>query len=530
MREQAIALCRVSTTEQLQNNSLSRQEESVQKASDLLDVEIVKYWSGDVSSKVGKNYNRKDLNEAFDFCKRNRRVKYLIVDEVDRFMRSTQEMFYWMTKFEQEVGVLVHFASNPDHNTADAKARLLLSLEGFKAEGSNEERQHKSIVGHQKAIREGRYTFPPKPAYTRGEEAGIHVPHPLTFKPLQKAFRDVISGLYTPQEALSQLNKSSFAKKHSTWRMDKFRHFAIDPYYAGILDVRRQINTRNEQGKHHAMLSLEEHEELVRIFTGSIKVRGSKKQYNPEFPMNKILTCGDCGSEVKFTGSKKNNGYAKKVTKYYYKYHCRGCSKGYHRDEVHEAVTQKLKAVEYTGEQKQDFVNAMSEVWASKQKDSLRTIKQLEARSEELEATKSKTVRAMITADPEYKDDIKRELDTIKLQLKDIYQQIDELANIKEDLIEFLQFGLNYTNELAEDWWQLTHEDRVRCQQLIFPDGISFNSDKKVGTPSISPIYFFQPNKKVLDFASKTLVEELAGTAPASAGLSWLVIYRLSSF
>ena len=93
MKGKAIALCRVSTPEQRLSNSLNRQEQSVLKAAQDLEVDVVKTWSGDASSKVGKNVNRKDLKEVYAFCKANKGVHYCIVDEVDRFMRSTAEMF-----------------------------------------------------------------------------------------------------------------------------------------------------------------------------------------------------------------------------------------------------------------------------------------------------------------------------------------------------------------------------------------------------------------------------------------------------
>ncbi len=84
----AIANCRVSSDEQLLNNSLNRQQISVKSAADKLGVEIVKTWSGSVSSKAGTNIKRKDLLEMLDFCKQNKKVKYAIFDEYDRYMRS----------------------------------------------------------------------------------------------------------------------------------------------------------------------------------------------------------------------------------------------------------------------------------------------------------------------------------------------------------------------------------------------------------------------------------------------------------
>lgn len=515
-RDEAIAICRVSTPEQKLSNSLNRQEESVLNAAKRLEVKVVRTWSGDASSKVGKNVKRKDLLEAFEFCKNNQRVKYLIVDEVDRFMRSTGEMFYWITKFDQEAGVQVYFASNPDHNTADAKARLLLSLEGFKAEGSNEERQHKSISGHEKAIREGRYTFPPKPGYMKGTEPGVHIPHPVTFKPLQKAFREVASGLYTPTEALKRLRNTEFSQVYRRWNMDKFRHFGIDPYYAGILEINAQVHARNENGLHEPMLSREEHRDLVAILTDTYRPRGAKKQYNPEFPMNKIMHCGDCGGEVKFTGSKKSNGYAKKTTHYYYKYHCRGCNRSYHRDEVHSILTDKFRQLQYTGRQRDEFIKALETVWQQKQRDKLLEIQSTEKRLEKLQETKSKLVLEMVRADDSYKSDIAEELDKVKDQISELESSLDQSQELGEDLVNFVKFGLEYTNDLMDDWWNLDHDERVRCQQLVFPGGITFNSQKKVGTHQISSLYSLERNKKDLSFSEKSLMVELRGIAPRS--------------
>lgn len=60
----AIALCRVSSREQLENKSLERQREAVLSAAEELNVKIPEqYWlSGSVSSMRGTNLSRKDLN------------------------------------------------------------------------------------------------------------------------------------------------------------------------------------------------------------------------------------------------------------------------------------------------------------------------------------------------------------------------------------------------------------------------------------------------------------------------------------
>ena len=101
-KDKAIALCRVSSDEQLQNNSLARQSASVMKMAEKLGVEIPQnyIWSGSISSKRGKNVERKDLKEILSTCRKDKKIKYIIVDEPDRFMRSIQEAFYWETVFQ----------------------------------------------------------------------------------------------------------------------------------------------------------------------------------------------------------------------------------------------------------------------------------------------------------------------------------------------------------------------------------------------------------------------------------------------
>src|SRR5689334_4227697 len=105
----AITTCRVSTPEQVVNNSLGRQAEAVIRAAKELGAAIPEdgQWSGSVSSKAGTNVKRKDLKEMLEYCRKHPQVKYLIVHEVDRFMRSVDELFYFEVRFREEAGVKI---------------------------------------------------------------------------------------------------------------------------------------------------------------------------------------------------------------------------------------------------------------------------------------------------------------------------------------------------------------------------------------------------------------------------------------
>ncbi len=272
----AIALCRVSSLEQLKNNSLNTQKDNVLKAAELLNVTIPSdgLWEGQVSSKKGVNFNRKDLIQMYEYCKKHTSVRYLIVQEVDRFMRSPEEQTYWYVKFKYELNVLIWFADKPELNEDSHNASLFRFLEGWRAGGSNEERMSKSIGGHAKALEQGRWTFHPKPGYMRGKQIGIPEIHPVKGLTLKKVFQDILDKKVTPTQGLKDFNLSPFMNDgHSKYKMDKFRKIATDPFYAGVVYMDKQVKVRDENGLHEPLITLEQHYELVRIFDNKKKIK-----------------------------------------------------------------------------------------------------------------------------------------------------------------------------------------------------------------------------------------------------------------
>lgn len=270
MNDLAIALCRVSTPEQLQNNSLNRQHEAVERCAKEKGVEIIRYWSGDVSSKHGKNLKRADLKEMLETCRKNKRIKYLFVDEPDRFMRSIKEAFYFETEFD-ELGVKVWYASDPELNNDNLMAKMYRFMKYFTAEGSNEERTNKSISGGQKSIRDGRLPSHPKTTYKMGSDRGVHVPDEPIARPFQKALKMIARHNKTPTDALKWLMTTEFGKRHPRYKMDKFRKHACDDYYWGVVELKGKINARNEKGLHEPLITKTEHESILRVFNRNAK-------------------------------------------------------------------------------------------------------------------------------------------------------------------------------------------------------------------------------------------------------------------
>jgi site-specific DNA recombinase len=257
MEYKAIALYRVSTVKQsIEGHSLDAQEIRVTKAADFLKAEIVNQWRIEASSRVGKNLKRQDLKEALAYCK-SRKIDYFIIDEVDRFMRSIDEYYWYKVEFERR-GVKLIFASQPELNEKGQFAKLRELLAIYEAESSNEERSRKTIDKMKARVASGYYPGREKPGYKKSQASGVHDPKQPEWTLLRDAFADALSGMYSLTEVTQRLNDKGY-RTASGNKMDLFnlKKILVDPYYAGIIKLSNW--PVNENGLHKRMITKDQH-------------------------------------------------------------------------------------------------------------------------------------------------------------------------------------------------------------------------------------------------------------------------------
>lgn len=513
----AITTCRVSTPEQEENNSLGRQAESVREAAKELGAVIPEdgQWSGSVSSKVGKNVHRKDLKEMLDYCKKHPSVKYLLVHEVDRFMRSVDELFYFEVRFRTEVGVKIIYVSQPDLNTDDHKTKLFKALEAFKAETSNVERINKSIEGQTDALKDGRFPFAPKPGYKRGYEKGIQEIHDIRGPILKDTLLNIYFKRKTPTQALIELNKSDFAKGRAFYKMDKFRKIVTDPFYAGVVEINKQIQYRNENGRHEPLITLEQHYELVRIMDAKKKFqKGPRKNGNPEYPLSNLVTCKLCidkSSAPRYVGLPHGNG--KNPNLVYHKYRCRSCNRYLPREELHPKIIQHFNDYSITNEGVDDFVKALHIVWEKREKQAKQDAARITQKIKSVNETISSQVIAAI--DPtniSIKDEILKSVANKKQEVQELEEELSKLAQTADnDKERFLRFAFDFANDMGSRFLEISKDNRLRCKQIIFPAGFYLDENNKVYTPEISPLITLAATKKDAEASDLALMVRVTG-------------------
>lgn len=508
----AIALCRVSSIEQLENNSLNRQRDAVLKASQELGVKIPDdgWWSGSVSSKRGTNVERKDLQEMIDRCSKDKSIKYVIVDEPDRFMRSIDEAAYFEVTFRR-LGVTVWYASDPELNKGDLASKLLKFTKYLSAEGSNEERQNKSISGQTKALMEGRYPFSPKPGYKRGYERAIQEPHDVRGPILKAILTRIASHLVTPSQGLIELNKSAFVSGHSLYKMDKFRKIVTDPFYAGIVEIDKQVKARNENGLHQPLITKEQHYELLKIMNSKGKNQsGPRKNGNPKYAANNISVCELCLDKTngRFVGFDHTNG--KNNERIYERYRCRACGRCLTREELHSEIEKQFRENPITNEGVQEFIDALDTVWKQRESQAEQEGVRIKLRIRSLRETVRNQIEAVTDpSNSSVKEEILEAISKKKDEISSLEDELEQLSTKADDDKErFLRFAFEFVDNMGSKFLDasLSQENRLRCKQIMFPAGFTVDRNKKVYTPEISELIRLARNKKEPSISEDSLL------------------------
>ncbi len=505
----AIASCRVSTLEQKKNNnSLNRQWESVLKSAESLGATIPKdaVWSGNVSSKRGKNYNRKDVREMLAYCKKHRNVKYLIIDEPDRFMRSIEEAFYWEVEFQNQVGVKIWYACDDQLNTDDMTAKLMRFMKYFVAEGSNEERIKKAINGGKKAIREGRYPYHVKLGYRPNPDKkvrGIHLVDHRTAKLLYRILSHIADGRMDITESLKIFNSSQYitSGQHRPYTIEKWKIVITDPYYCGILEVKGQVNERNENGLHEKLITKEQHLMIVERVNGRRKRHnGPRKNGNPEFPLNTITFCEKCYAEeimlgkslrsnrAKFVGACSTNG---KTQKKYAKYKCRKCGRLINRDDLHGKVITILNTLDMTKEGRKAVTREVRKIWRLEEDDNAEEIVRLRTQVASMRRRKNELIdKISQLSSPVVLQEVEKNIEQQSNEIEQVEAKIRKIEEGGEkDRSQFIEFALEFADNLGHRFLELTPDEVSVCKQLLFPSGFFVDAEKRVYTPKISPFY-----------------------------------------
>ena len=538
----AIALCRVSTRGQELNGNLIPQVENVEKAANILGVELVKTWSLAVSSRKGKNINRVDLIQMHEYCKHDKSIKYLIVDEVDRFMRSIKEYYWWKVEFER-LGVQIRFAHNPLVEPEEDRAIFDELIDVYRAEQSNNERITKTPEKQKARLRAGYYPSNPHTGYKKSEMPGLHIPDEPNWSAMRDSFVAMARGECSVDEGLKRALDNGLRTKNygpksvggNKIDMYRWKELMVDVYYCGRLKFSDwDLGEDVVEGLHIPMISFEEHEMLVRL----VKKKGNRfiirKGGNPDYPLTTLAECAQClFSEYKsprLTSANQNTGKLKGY-KIYKRYRCRACNLEVLRDVFHKDFSEELENLLLTHEQKDMLKYHARKIWKVYEKARIEKARIALGRLKILKEQKNLIVDSLLEAKKSNdgtSEDIKERLDSIKIEIVEAETVAVEAQNFEKDFEEFITFAIDFMDNLRGEWWKLDKQTMGIYKQMLFPAGILLLPNKKVYIPEISPIYLYKTQKSAPEEAEISSMEGPVGLEPTTPCLKGRCSNQLS--
>ncbi|MDQ5963145.1 MAG: site-specific recombinase [Patescibacteria group bacterium] len=525
MKDKAIALRRISDRKQDDGHSLIAQKESTERTAEQLGLLLVKTWDEIRSSKRGKNFKRRDMEQMLKFCKQNRDVKYLLIDFVNRLMREVEILIYYKVLFNQ-MGVELYFCDPTQQhlNGGDQYSKLMLLLEAYKAETDNDSRAETTIARMKARYNAGYYISHPHQGYMKSDIAGLHVKDPERFGLLQKSGYLIIYEQYTPEQAVRWLSDHGYRTRGGK-KMDVNHYIELiqDRYFCGIIDIKKEgplSDIKNVKGLHEPMFSVHEHEKLVAIITKrNPRIR---QKHNPEYPVANLIRHLECKHEElhsKFSGFAKDRGIrnGKKRPKCP-TYRCRTCRREFSRQRLHDGIETHMNSLEFLPDSA-TFKRALIKVWRNQRGSVIQRISILEANKARIETDIIKTA-ADYAKEPEgaAKNALRLLLEDYEAKLENIKNDITTTQNVDMESEDFVKFAMNFTEELKEKWWSISFDERQGGEQILFNGEFYVDNSAKVHTPKLSTIYTLGTNKNDPNGVDFNKMVELVGTAPTSIG------------
>ncbi len=480
----AILYTRVSSERQVENTSLDEQEKYGKQYCDKKGLHLVSVFREEGES--AKTDDRTQLKNALAYCSSKKNdIKFFLVYRYDRFSRSV-EHHHSLKAALSNWGVRV--VSMTEEVDDSPEGKFLENILAAVAQLDNDNRSVKSSNGMKAILEQGLWPFPPPYAYIKGKEninkVNPLIPDPERFDLIKKGWQMMLTGRYKSVEIVKELNNQGCTTRTGKKMTEGLISRVFNnPFYAGQINCPK-FNIKEIEGKHMPMISIEEFYRVQKIISDqstSKKVPHSK--YNPDFPLNKIIYCTHCGRVLTGSWAKKHLGLG------YYRCLNSECNNrdGNSKDGIEESFIELLRRIKPTEKLQQLFRLVVKDVFENKLSEKVSSKKTIEQNLRKLEEQKVRIEELL--------EQGVYDVDKYRLKISKISPEIETLKiNISEtnieiyDLETYVNYALQFINNLPDYWLQLPPEAKHKLNWAIFPKGLKIQNGK-VTTDELASIY-----------------------------------------
>ncbi|WP_440897434.1 recombinase family protein [Amphibacillus sp. Q70] len=286
----AIGYVRVSTNKQLENTSIEKQKEEIQKYCENNNITLVTiYDEGAKSAESVKN--RLQFKQMYNHLfGQSEQIDYLIVHKADRLSRDSIESQYMFSRIENSGKQLICIADNID--SSDKNAKLMYQILSLVSEFERDLISFRSSFGMQKNAEKGNYN---------GGQIYGYVSKDKKLKPVSSEAKVVkyIFQRYTYDNwgygkiAANLNNQNITTKKKNDWSISGVRDILHNVIYNGKTKWKGVIR----EGNHVKIIDDELWQETQKAL--AIRNKTNKRETVPgKFILSGLLKCPKCGSTM----------------------------------------------------------------------------------------------------------------------------------------------------------------------------------------------------------------------------------------
>ena len=505
-----IIYTRVSSDEQVKGTSLDFQEEICRRYCNERSIEVIEVFREEGAS--AKSSDRKEFLRAVEFCRKNK-IDAFVVAKIDRFARNTDD-HYAIRKILLDYKTKLHSVTEPIEDNPTGKV-----FEGILAlfsEFDNSVRKQRCSDGMSSRINMGIYPWKPPIGYKclhfkkQGEKKTLpDEPDKVTFPIIQRALKEFSKGTYS---------KTELARAMDEWGLEKTRGKKTRPqfvdaifqekrlkFYTGLI-VNPFEENKEVKGLHQAMINEEELQLIFHILSGKSKKVAKHERYNPDFPLRRTVTCGECGRMLTGSAPRGNGG------RYFY-YHClnKDCAeygKSIKKDEMEKEFLAELRKITPKQEFLDVFKETIIDLWKEKGKNFELDV---EKYSNHLKALEKKRNRIFeMREDGSYsQEQFKERLAEVDSEIATTKISLSESRIEQFDIEGAVIYATNFISDLGRQWFDLDHKLRPRFQKLVFPKLIPYSRNEGFGTAELGYIYEInrQPSGDLSDTVDQRGIE-----------------------
>lgn len=457
--DKCVIWTRVSTKYQEDNGgSLDTQKEKCIEYANKKGYEIVGYFGGSHESAKTPGSMIKEMKNTL---KKNKSIKYVIVNEIDRYSRCAGQgliMFNELLRY----GVIIVEASS-GISTDNKDGRLILGNKLLWAEWDNENRTDKFTQGRKSCLQSGVYTGAVPLGYDKeGKSRNRTYTINDDGKLIRKAFQWKLQGMANFQIIEKLKPYGLYLSKQ------KLHHILTNVFYAGKIK-HKMLNYEIIDGNQPAIISYTDFLRVQEILSGRTGVYKHKKE-TPQFPLKRHVMCSqDKTPFTAYTVKKKNIDY--------YKCNCVGCKTNVSAKKLHGKYEELLSRYDIPQPLVRVLRDTISKMLCENQSEQMKNINVLKKQKSEKEnKLKSCKIRYGM-------GDIDDEIYTMTVEAlqKDLGQITLELSKYDKDLSNHenrINDVLVMCCHLGSLWRNADLTTAQKLQNLLFPQGILWDKEK----------------------------------------------------